>query len=236
LLCNHLDAMSFSFLATGLLVFGALGVGLREIDHWPGYPHPLRWPEEQFRGLKQHYQPDTEEEEGDEKKIDKIQYAFKKADRKIRNRMTKHKAMPSDASCTELELARKSKLYAEMWAEQDVKHLRIADAHEFIEKIRERIVIKASDEAKARVGDVKGTLGKQLETQKEALAQAEYQVVIQKEALAQAERQVVIQKEALTHNKKALAQTDTVEEKIEKMQGQALLFVLRHFVLRDFGD
>jgi hypothetical protein len=181
----------------------------------------LGWPEPLFRGLKRHYQPDTEEEEGDEKKIARIKKAFDDASRTIWNRKAARDMMPPDASCTELELARKKQLLADCWEAQNIKHLRIADAHEFIEKIRERIVIKASDEAKARVGDVKGTLGKQLETQNEGLAQAEHQLGIAKEALAQAERQVVIQKEALTHNKKALAQTDIVEEKIEKMQDQA---------------
>jgi len=189
--------------------------GLGKLDHWPGYPYPLGWPEPEFRGLDHDYI------EGDQEEIDKIQHAFIKADRKLRNRMGKHKAMPPDASCTELELARKPKLYAEMWAEQDVKHLRIADAHEFIEKIRNRKVIKASDEAKARVGDVKGTLGEQLEAQEKALALAK--------------RQVTMQEEMLARTKETLTQTDIVEDKIEKMQGQALLFVLRHFVLRDFG-
>jgi hypothetical protein len=212
--------MSFSFLATGLLVFGALGVGLREIDH-PGYPYKLDWPEAQFRGLQKYYI------EGEAAEIKKIQDAFIEADRKIRNRVGKHKKMPPDASCTNLESVRKSELYANMWREQNNKHVRLAEAHEFIDRVCARKIIKASNEAKAHVGDVKVTLGEQLETQKEGLAQAERQVVLAKEALENAERQVALQKADMAHNKKASAQIEIVEEKIEKMQGQAESFVLR---------
>jgi len=167
--------MSFSFLATGLLVFGALGVGLREIDH-PGYPEPLRWCEAQMRGLKHKF---TEQ---DTTKIKKLQSAFITADNAINNDKAKHKNLGPEERCTQKEVIRMRELETRMMKNYSVKHVKLGECYDVLDEIQARTITKVGEEAAASNQEVQVTLGAVVEQAQKALEQSKItQVQIEKQ-------------------------------------------------------